>query len=77
MAYPPTHMWDRKSQGMLVYAHGTWSPGRGDGAHNPEQGQPCADGRRLGHRAKGRHLTNPYSKELPNGHQIVVVQRVQ
>ena len=23
---------------------GTWSPGREDGAHDPEQGQPCADG---------------------------------
>ena len=39
-----------------------------DRAHDPEQGQPCAEeGGDASDRAKGRHLTNPIYKELPNG----------
>ena len=42
----------------------TRSPGRGQSPDDPEQGQPCADG--ASDRVKGRHLTNPIYKELPN-----------
>ena len=55
---------------VIVYVcDGTWSPGRG--ATEPatlNRGNPAV--RRRGDasdRAKGRHLTNPSYKELPNG----------
>ena len=44
-----------------------------DRAHDPEQGQPCAEeGGDASDRAKGRHLTDPIYKELPNGPVIYV-----